>query len=116
MIAGIRQAPTGQLEAGIATQMIKVVGILLAAGNGQYARSQDVGHAVRGQQRITPIGNQSRQTIRDPQSPLCHAQQHYPAIGGEPTAIKTSRDLLAADGWKTERENRIVGHGGCGSD
>jgi len=47
----------GQLEAGIGAQMIEVVGILIAAGNGKHAGAQNVGHAVGHQQRIARVGD-----------------------------------------------------------
>ena len=114
-MAAVRQAPTGQLEAGIGTQMIEIVGILIAAGDGQHASAQNIGDTVRDQLWIAPIGDQPSETIRDPKPPLRRAQQHHPAIRGQATPIKAGRDFLAADGWKTERQHHIVGHGGCGS-
>ena len=30
------------------------------------------------------------------------------------TAVEPRCELLAPDGWKPERQSRIVGHGGCG--
>src|ERR1700731_1134179 len=42
-------------------------------------------------------------------------EQHDPAIGTDPSAVKGGGDLLAADGWKTERQKVIVDHGGCGA-
>jgi hypothetical protein len=41
IIAGIGQAPAGKLERRILAQMIEVVRILIAAGNGQNARAKD---------------------------------------------------------------------------
>ena len=41
----VRQVTAGQLESGIAAQMIEVVGIFVAAGDGQDASAQDVGQA-----------------------------------------------------------------------
>jgi hypothetical protein len=36
-------------------------------------------------------------------------------IGGNASAIEGGNQFLAAHGWKTKRQDRIVGHGGCGS-
>jgi hypothetical protein len=41
IIAGIGQAPAGKLERRILAQMIEVVRILIAAGDGQNARAKD---------------------------------------------------------------------------
>jgi carbonic anhydrase len=70
-----------------------------------------VGH----QGGVARVRNQLRQLRRDPQLPLHHAKQQDAAIGGDAPAIKGGNQLLAADGWKTKRYGRIVGHGGCGS-
>jgi hypothetical protein len=43
------------------------------------------------------------------------SQQHHAAIGGKSSAVEGGDDFLASDGWKAERLNRIVEHGGCGS-
>ena len=59
IIAGIGQAPAGQLEAGIGAQMIEIVGVLIAAGDREHAGAQNVGDAVRHQQRIARIGDQT---------------------------------------------------------
>ncbi len=95
--------------------MIEIVGIFIAAGDGEHAGAQDVGDAVRHQQRIARVGDQRRQPIGDPDASLRRSQQHHAAIGGEASAIERRGDFLASDGWKAERLNRIVGHGGCGS-
>ncbi len=114
-MAAVRQASAGELEAGVGAQMVEVVGILVAASDGEHAGAQDVGHAVRHQGRIARIGDQPRQPVSDPQAPLGSRQQHDAAIGGDPATIKGRGDFLAARGWKQKRRGRIVGHGGCGS-
>ena len=113
--AAVGQPSAGQLEAGIAAQMIEIVGILVTAGNRQHAGTQDVGHAVRHHGLIAPIGNQRRQTIGNPNPPLNRRQQHHPAIRCQTPAVKCGSELLAADRWKRERRNGSVGHGGGGS-
>ena len=75
---------------------------------------RNIGHAVADQPRITPIGDQPGQSIRNPQPPFRRTQQHHPAIRSETTTIKRGRDLLAHNGGKTERQKRIIGHRGCG--
>ena len=88
--AAIGQAPAGQLEAGIGAQMIEVVGVLIAAGDGEHAGAQNVVDAVRHQQRITRVGDQRRQPLRDPHTPLGSGQKHHAAIRGEAPAIERS--------------------------
>jgi hypothetical protein len=95
--------------------MVEIVGVLVAAGDGEHAGAQNVGDAVRHQQRIARVGNQRRQPWGKSDAPLGSGQQHHAAVGGEATAIERRGDFLAADGWKGERLDRIVMHGGCGS-
>jgi len=70
---------------------------------------------VRHEQWIARISNQFCQPISNPQSPLGSSQQHDATIGGDPAAVESGGDFLAAHAWKQERRGRIVGHGGCGS-
>lgn len=88
--------------------MIEVVGVLVAAGDGQHAGAQDVGDAVRHEQRVARIGDQPRERVGDLQAALGSRQQHDAATGGEASTVKGSGDLLAADGWKGERLGRMV--------
>ena len=37
-------------------------------------------------------------------------------VRGETPAIERGSEFLASDGWKPERLNRNVVHGGCGSE
>jgi len=68
--------------------MIEVVGVLIAAGDGEQASPQDVGGAVRHQGSIARIGDQPCQPVGDPQASLGSRQQHDAAIGGDPATIK----------------------------
>jgi hypothetical protein len=51
----------------------------------------------------------------NPDTPLGSGQKHHTAIRGETATIERTGDFLASDGWKPERLNRIIMHGGCGS-
>ena len=64
--------------------------------------------------RIATIGKAARQSLGDAKPPLGHRQQHHAAIRGEPPAVESGCDFLARDGWKRERQEIIVGHGGRG--
>jgi hypothetical protein len=54
--------------------MIEVVGILIAAGDGEHARTQNVGYAVGHQQRIARVGDQSGKGARNPHATLRRGQ------------------------------------------
>ena len=109
--AAVGQTVAGELEAGVCAQMVEIIGILLAASDGQHAGTHDVFDAVRHTLWIAPIGKQRRQTRCHTDPPLGRRQQHDPAIGGEAPAVKRCDPPLAADRWKFKREHRIVGHG-----
>jgi hypothetical protein len=113
--AAVGQAVAGQLEGGIGTQMVEIVGIFVAAGDGEDARAQDVIDAVGHQGGVARVRDQLRQLRRDPQLPLHQAEQQDAAIGSDASAVEGGGQLLAANGWKIKWQDRIVGHGGCGS-
>jgi len=113
--AAVRQAVAGQLEGGIGAQMVEIVGIFVAAGDGEDARAQDVIDAVGHQGGVARIRDQPRQLRCDPQAPLHRAEQQDAAIRSDAPAVEGGDQLLAANGWKPKRQDRIVGHGGCGS-
>ena len=52
--------------------------------------------------------------VKQALSPLGHRQKHHAPVRGQPTAIEGSCDFLGLNGWKRERQNRIIGHGGRG--
>jgi hypothetical protein len=67
---------------------------------------------VNDPQRIARIGDRRRKLLGDCKPPFGLRQQHHPAVGGDPSAVKRGCDLLAGNGWKREGKKRIVGHGG----
>lgn len=95
--------------------MVEVVGVLVAAGDGEHARAQDVGDAVGHQRRVARVGDQPGEAPGHAQAALGGGQQQDAAIGRQATAIEGRGDLLASDGWQGKRQGRIVGHGGCGA-
>ena len=70
----------GQLEARVGAQVVEIVGILVAASDGQHACTQDIGHAVRHQQRIAWISDQRGKPVGDPNRLLHLGEQHHAAI------------------------------------
>ena len=105
----------GQLEGRIAAQVVEVVGIFVAAGDGKNAGAQNVIDAMGDEGGVARVGDQPRQRCRDPQALLHHAEQQDAAIGGDAPAIEGGDQFLATDGWKIKRRDRIIAHGGCGS-
>ena len=113
--AAAGQASASQLERGVLAQMVQIVAVLEAAGDGEDAGAQDGAERVGNQKRVARIGNHFGQLVRQPQPLPGLARKHHPGVRGDAPAIEGGSDFLARDGWKREREQAIVGHGGCGS-
>jgi len=116
IVSRIGQSPAGKLEGGILAQMVEVVSILVAAGDGENASAKDAPERMGDQQWIARIGDDGGELVRHSQPALGLPQQHHARIRGDAPAIKSGGDLLAANGWKREREKAIFDHGGCGLD
>jgi hypothetical protein len=95
--------------------MVEIVSVFVAAGDGEDAGAQDVIDAVGDEGRVARVRDQPRQRRRDPQLPLHQTEQQDAAIGSDAPAVEGGGQLLVANGWKFKRQDRIVGHGGCGS-
>jgi hypothetical protein len=65
--------------------------------------------------RIAGVRDRLSEPLGDAEPTIGLGEQHDPAIGTDPPAVKGGGDLLAADGWKAERQKVIVGHGGRGA-
>ena len=66
-----------------------------------------------GATKSPPVGHETGKTRGDAEPSLGHGEQHHAAVRSKPPAIEIGCDLPAPDGWKREREDRIVGHGRC---
>jgi len=113
--AAVGQASAGQFESGVKAQPVEIVAVLIAAGDGQDAGPQDIGHAVLDQVRIARVRDQCGQLVDDAQAPLGGGEKHHATIGGQTPAIEGGDNFLALDGWESERQEGMFGHGGCGS-
>lgn len=90
----------------------EVVAVLIAAGDGEDPGAQDIGQQMGDPVRIALVRDHGGEPLGDAEPPLRLGQQHDTAIRTEPPAIEGSGDLFALDGWKRERQQGIVGHGG----
>src|SRR5712664_2507689 len=113
--AAVGQPATGELEGRIQAQPVEVVGILVAAGDRENAGAQDIGQPMSDPALIAAVRDHRGEPFGEAQPPLRLGEQHHPAIGGEPAANEGGGHLFAHNGWKAERQQAIVGHGGCGS-
>jgi hypothetical protein len=62
--------------------------------------------------RIAGIRDRVSEPLGDAELTIGLGEQHHPAIGTDPPAIKGGSDLLAVDDWKAERQKVMIGHGG----
>jgi hypothetical protein len=92
--------------------MIEIIGVLVAAGDGEHAGAQNVLSTVRHQQRVAWISTQRRKAPGEADGPLDGSQQHHPIIRAPASAVECSNDFLAFDGWEVEGQKRIVRYGG----
>ena len=106
--------PAGrQLEQRVLAQRIAVIGILMAAGNGQHAEQQHLLNRVADPAGIAPVLHAGRQHARQAQAPVRLPQEQQAAIRRNRAAIEVRGHFLAANGWKIEGKKAIVAHGGC---
>ena len=109
--SGSGSRPQASLNAGIFAKTIQIIGVFIAARDREDARADHVGQRKGNPRWIATVGKTARQSLGDAKAPLGHRQQHNAAIRGEASAIESTCDLLARNGWKRERQEIIVGHG-----
>ena len=112
--ASVRQPPAGKLERGIRPQLVEVIAVLIAVSNREQARPDHVRQTMLDACGIAAVWHQSSKPIGDAETTLDLAQKHHAAIRGKPAAVECGRDFLGLNSWKSKRQDRIVGHGGCG--
>ena len=113
--AAIGQAAAGELEGRVSPQRSEVVAVLIAASDCEDAGAHHVGHRMPHPRRVAPVGKERGKAVGNPEPTLGLGQKHHAAVRRHASTVEGGRDLLRAHGWKRERRNRIVGHGGCGS-
>ncbi|SDT15091.1 hypothetical protein SAMN04515621_3024 [Erythrobacter sp. HL-111] len=109
-----RQLAQRKAEARIIAQSVEIIGILIAAGDREHPRAQDIFKPMNHPSRIARIGNTRRKPLAEPHHALGLSQHQDPAIRGQPAAVKRSCDLLAAHCWKRKYGRAIIASGGCG--
>jgi len=61
--------------------------------------------------RIAAVRDHPSKPIGDAEAPLRVGQQHYAAVGCDPSSIEGSADLLARYRWQVEWQRDILAHG-----
>jgi hypothetical protein len=94
--------------------MIEIIGILIAAGDSEDAGEQDLGQGMDDPAGIALVRDDSREPVRDGEPTGGLGQEEDAAIRGQAAPVEGGCELLAAHGWKRERESGRIGHGGRG--
>ncbi len=114
IVAAFRQPSAGQLEGRVLAQIVQVVGIRIAAGDGEDAGAQDVRHGVGDPQWIAVIGDDRGQRVDQAKPFVDTGQQNHTAVGTDPAAIERGRNFFLADTWQRKRKEGVVIGGGHG--
>jgi hypothetical protein len=89
------QTIESQLEHRIAAQRVGVVAVLVAGGNHQHAKADDLRQAVHYLLRHPRVLQAGRQAVGNTQPAFDLAQGQQTAFRGQPAAVKTGDDGLA---------------------
>jgi len=104
------------LNAGqrIVAQTVEVIAVLVAAGDGEGPRRDQLDHLVPDPALVAPIGHGVGEPPAHADPPLRLAQQEQTTVGRLIATLEINCELLAPDGWQVKRQRRIVDHGACG--
>ena len=111
----VGQLARRQLEARVMAQMIEIIGVLVAAGDRQHPRLQDLGQAMDDPALVPRVGNAVGQMPGNAHPAFRLGQQQHAAIRCQPPAIERRGHFLAANSWESKTSNAIVDHGGRGT-
>jgi hypothetical protein len=114
VVAALRQPPAGQLERRVLAQIVQIIAIGVAAGDGEDAGAQNVGHDVGDKGRVAVVRDQRGQRIDQAEVFVGTGQQQDAAVGADLAGIKGRGDLFLAETWQGEGQKRIVVVGGHG--
>ena len=93
--ARLGQTPTGQLEGRIETQSIKIITVLIAAGNSEQARPDHVGVSVRRACRVAFVVQARGQQVGKPEPSLDRGKQQNTAVRRQSSAVEPGAQFLA---------------------
>ena len=110
--AALRRPAHRQLEQRVGAQVVAIVRILISAGDREHPEPQHRRERVDRPRRVAPLPDAAGQRLGQTKPALRRAQQHKPPVRRDRTAREIGGHLLAAYGWKIEREKGVFGHGG----
>ena len=96
VIAALCQPHTGQLERWTLAQIVQIVSIRIAAGDGEDTSTQDVRYGLIDLHRVAVVGDHGGRCA-DEVKALVHArEQQDAAIGTDLSGFKAGGDVLLA--------------------
>jgi hypothetical protein len=113
-LTGVGQSPAGRLEGAVVAQRVGIVGVLVARGDGQDTRMEDVGHAVADARRIAIVRDRFGEARGKLEMSLGAGEQQGAAVTRQPALAQGGNHLLARNGRQGEGKQTIIRRGGCG--
>jgi hypothetical protein len=102
------------LEQRIVAQARGVVAVLVAGGDHQQSKTNDVGKTVRDLIRRAPVHQAGGQPIGDPETSLRLPQRQNAAVRRQQPPIEFGHHGLAVNRRQASQRQHRIGHGGCG--
>ena len=109
------QAIERQLEHRIGAQCVGVVAVLVAGGDHQHAKPDDLRQAMHDLLRRSRVLQTAGQAVGQTQPAFNLAQRQQAPFRGQPATVKTGDHGLALHWWQTGEKRRNINHGGCSS-
>ena len=113
IFTAFRQSSHGHLEGGVGFERVAVVAVGIARRNQQGAIADHLGQFVPHPVRVARIFDARRQAFGNLEPLFDRRHQQYPAIRGQPAAVKPDMHRLTRHRWQTRQNPRTFRHGGC---
>jgi len=95
--AGFRQPSAGELEGGIPAQIIKIIRIRVAAGDGEHPRAQNIDHRMDNQVGVSMVGDEGGQHVDQAKLLVDPGQQQNAAVGTDLATVECGCNFLAVN-------------------
>src|SRR3954466_11827323 len=93
-------------------QIVEIIAIGVATGDGENASPQDIRHRMGDLRRVAGIADQSGQRVDQAKTLVGGSQKEHPAVGTDLSTIEGRGDLLLADVWQRKwKQGIVVGSG-----
>ena len=100
--------PVERAQDGIVAQMVVIVQVLVAEGEGHDALGHQRGDGVFGARRIAVVGEAGREAVEQLHRSPDLSEQQDPGVGSDRAAVERGRDFTALAALKSERDGRTL--------